>query len=61
MTKELANEVEAYLTKKLTPEHGYILIVGENDGIIISNYDGNTITKILGAFAHMVYGKPEDN
>jgi hypothetical protein len=58
MTKELANEIETFLTKKLTPEHGFVLLIGETETShsgIISNYPGETVVKILKECAHIAY------
>jgi len=58
MTNELANEIETYLTEKLAPTHGFILLIGETETShsgIISNYEGEAVIKILKEFAHVAY------
>jgi len=60
MTNELAKEVEDFLLEKLSPEHGFILIIGQtgtSHSGIISNYGGETVVEILKNFAKI--GKPQ--
>ena len=61
MTNELAKEVEDFLLEKLSPDHGFILIIGEtgtSHSGIISNYDGSTVVEILHSFAKI--SKPQN-
>lgn len=59
MTKDRAYEIETFLNKKLLPEFSYILIFGEPgqpESGIISNYNGETVVKMLKELANTAYG-----
>lgn len=65
MTKEIANEIEAFLTEKLHPKYGFILMIG-NPGEatigFISNYAGEELVIMLKELANIAYAaKPGEN